>query len=60
MYLIKRSIFVSLWFVFLTLPLLVVRVDTTNDLTEWQPHTLIYVAVAAFVLYLGCSLAQVS
>ena len=57
MYLIKRSIFVSLWFVFLTLPLLVVRVDTTNDLIEWQPHTLIYVAVAAFVLYLGWSLA---
>ena len=57
MYLIKRSIFISLWFVFLTLPLLIVRVDTTNDLIEWQPHTLIYVGVGAFVLYLGWSLA---
>ena len=57
MYLLKRSILISLWFVFLTLPLLIVRVDTTNDLIEWQPHTLIYVGVGSFLLYLGWSLA---
>ena len=57
MYLLRRAIFISLWFVFLTLPLLVVRVDTTNDVIEWRPHSLIYVGVVAFVLYLGWSLA---
>jgi len=57
MYLIKRSLFVSLWFVFLTLPLLAVKVDTTNQTLIWRWENMIYVAAASFLLYLFWMLA---
>ena len=33
---LKRSIGISLWFMFLTLPLMVVRVNTINNEVEWR------------------------
>lgn len=57
MYIVKKAFFVSMWFVLLTLPLQIVRIDTTNDIMEWRPESLIYIAISAFILYLGWGLA---
>ena len=58
MYLIKRSLLVSIWFVLLTLPLLAVKVDTTNETLIWRWENMLYVAVSAFVLYMLWLLAM--
>ena len=47
---IKRSILISLWFVFLTFPLLVVKVDPYEKIIEWRWHNALYVAIGAFVV----------
>ncbi|SHN73022.1 high-affinity branched-chain amino acid ABC transporter permease LivM [Desulfovibrio litoralis] len=46
---IKRSFFVALWFVFLTLPLLAVKVDTLNQNVVWRPQNMLYVFIGTFV-----------
>jgi len=46
----KQSILISIWFVFLTFPLMVVRVNTMNNVVEWRWMNLIWVAIGAFVL----------
>ncbi|MDT8419968.1 MAG: branched-chain amino acid ABC transporter permease [Desulfuromonadales bacterium] len=46
----KQSVLVALWFVFLTFPLMVVRVNTMNNVVEWRWMNLVWVAIAAFVL----------
>jgi branched-chain amino acid transport system permease protein len=47
---IKRSFLVSLWFVFLTFPLVVVKVNTLKDIVEWRWINMLWVAIGAFVL----------
>lgn len=49
---IKRSLGVSLWFVFLTFPLMVVRVDSINETIEWRWMNMLWVALGSFVLSL--------
>jgi len=46
----KQSIIASLWFVFLTFPLMVVRVNTMDNEVEWRWMNILWVAVASFVL----------
>jgi branched-chain amino acid transport system permease protein len=46
----KQSILVSLWFVFLTFPLMVVRVNTTDSLVEWRWMNMLWVALGSFLL----------
>ncbi len=46
----KRALGISLWFMFLTLPLMVVRVNTINQEVEWRWHNLLWVGVAAFAI----------
>jgi len=46
----RQSILVSIWFVFLTFPLMVVRVNTTDQVVEWRWMSLVWVAVASFFL----------
>lgn len=46
----KQSILVSIWFVFLTFPLMVVRVNTTDSLVEWRWMNMLWVAIASFIL----------
>lgn len=46
----RQSILVSIWFVFLTFPLMVVRVNTTDQLVEWRWMSLVWVAIASFFL----------
>ncbi len=46
----KRSVLVALWFVFLTFPLMAVRVNTTDNIVTWRLTSLIWVAYEAFIL----------
>ena len=46
----KQSILVTIWFVFLTFPLMVVRVNTTDSLVEWRWINMLWVAIASFIL----------
>jgi branched-chain amino acid transport system permease protein len=46
----KRSILVALWFVFLTFPLMVVKVNTLKNIVEWRWMNMLWVALGAFVL----------
>ncbi|MFW5836960.1 MAG: high-affinity branched-chain amino acid ABC transporter permease LivM [Desulfovibrionaceae bacterium] len=46
----KRSILVSLWFMFLTFPIMVIRVNTVEDTINWRFENMLYVGVGAFVL----------
>jgi branched-chain amino acid transport system permease protein len=47
---IKKSFMASVWFVFLTFPIMVVRVNTVEKTVEWRWHNIIIVAVSSFVL----------
>lgn len=47
---IKHSFFIALWFMLLTLPMLVIRVDTTNDIITWRWANIAYAGIAIFVL----------
>jgi len=47
---IKQSVLVSLWFVFLTFPLMVVKVNTLKNIVEWRWINMLWVAIGAFVL----------
>ncbi len=46
----KRSLLASLWFVFSTFPLMVVRVDSIEKIISWRWNNMIYVAVGSFIL----------
>jgi branched-chain amino acid transport system permease protein len=46
----KRSLGISLWFMFLTLPLMVVKVNTLNNTVEWRWANLVWVGLAAFAI----------
>ncbi len=46
----KRSCWVALWFVFLTFPLMVVKVNTLKNIVEWRWMNMLWVALGAFVL----------
>lgn len=47
---LKRSLLVALWFVFLTFPLMVVKVNTLKNVVEWRWMNMLWVAIGAFVL----------
>ena len=49
---LKRSCLVALWFVFLTFPLMVVKVNTLKSIVEWRWINMLWVAIGAFVLSL--------
>jgi len=46
----KRSVGIALWFMFLTLPLLVVRVNTIKNEVEWRWMSMLWVGLGAFIL----------
>ena len=46
----KQSILVSVWFVFLTFPLMVVRVNTMDQVVIWRWMNLVWVAIGSFIL----------
>lgn len=47
---IKRSLLIALWFVFLTFPLMVVKVNTLKNIVEWRWLNMLWVAIGAFIL----------
>ncbi len=49
---LKKSFLISLWFVFLTFPILVIRVNTIEKMVEWRWKNMLYTGLASFVLSL--------
>jgi branched-chain amino acid transport system permease protein len=47
---LKQSVVVSLWFMFLTFPIMVVRVNTIENVIEWRWLNMIYVGAGSFIL----------
>ncbi|WP_263770733.1 ABC transporter permease subunit [Propionivibrio soli] len=47
---LKRSLGIGLWFMFLTLPLMVVRVNTVSREVEWRWSNLVWVGICAFAI----------
>ncbi len=46
----RRSLLASIWLVFLTFPLMVIRVNTIDEVVEWRWINMVYVAAGTFVL----------
>ena len=46
----KQSVVVSLWFMFLTFPIMVIRVNTIENVIEWRWMNMIYVGAGSFIL----------
>ena len=47
---LKQSIVISLWFMFLTFPIMVIRVNTIENVVEWRWMNIVYVGCGSFVL----------
>ena len=47
---IKKSILVALWFMFLTFPIMVIKVNTIYKTIEWRWERMLMVGIGAFVL----------
>ena len=47
---IKRSFLVSLWFMFLTFPIMVIRVNTIYKTIEWRWERMFFVGIGSFFL----------
>lgn len=47
---LRRSILAAAWFALLTFPILVIRVNTVDDVVEWRWRNLFWVAGGAFLL----------
>ena len=45
---IKKSLFVSLWFMVLTFPIMVIRVNTIHNTVEWRWHRMFLVGIGVF------------
>jgi branched-chain amino acid transport system permease protein len=49
---IKKSFFISLWFMVLTFPLMVIKVNTIENVINWRWSRLIFIGVGIFVISL--------
>ena len=47
---LKKSSLACLWFMFLTFPIMVIRVNTVEKIIEWRWANLFYVGIGSFVL----------
>jgi branched-chain amino acid transport system permease protein len=47
---LKKSFLVSLWFMFLTFPIMVIRVNTVENIIQWRWANLFLVGIGSFVL----------
>ncbi len=48
----KAALGVSLWFVFLTFPIMVIKVDPIERIIRWRWENALYVAIVSFLFYL--------
>jgi len=46
---LRESLIVALWFMFLTFPILVIRVNTIENIIEWRWLNMFYVGVGSFL-----------
>ncbi len=49
---LKNAVLVALWFIFLTFPIMVIKVNPFERTIAWRWHNMFYVALASFCLYL--------
>lgn len=49
---IRNGFFVGLWFVFLTFPIMVIKVNPIENSITWRWHNMLYVGFGAFLVYL--------
>ena len=47
---LKQSIFISIWLMLLTFPIMVIRVNTIEKVIQWRWKNLLAVGVGAFIL----------
>ncbi len=47
---LRRSSVIALWFMFLTFPIMVIRVNTIENVVEWRWMNMMYVGCGSFVL----------
>ncbi|MDJ0781262.1 MAG: branched-chain amino acid ABC transporter permease [Desulfosarcinaceae bacterium] len=47
---LKKSVLTAIWFMFLTFPIMVIKVNTINQTVEWHWLRMLYVGVGAFAL----------
>jgi branched-chain amino acid transport system permease protein len=47
---IRKSVLVSIWFMFLTFPIMVIRVNTVENVVEWRWHNMIAIGAGSFLL----------
>ena len=47
---IKKSFLTSVWFMFLTFPIMVIRVNTVENIVEWRWERMFMVGIGSFVL----------
>ncbi len=47
---IKKSCVASLWFVFLTFPIAVIKINSVNHTVNWRWHNMVYIGIGAFFL----------
>jgi len=47
---IKKSVLVAVWFMFLTFPIMVVRVNTVHNIIEWRWTNMILIGAGSFIL----------
>ncbi|WP_459944908.1 ABC transporter permease subunit [Desulfocastanea catecholica] len=49
---LKKGLLTSLWFVFLTFPIIVIKVDPIQRTVIWRWHNALYMALGTFAIYL--------
>ena len=47
---LKRSLLMAVWFMFLTFPIMVIKVNTVTDTVEWRWYNMAVIGVASFIL----------
>jgi branched-chain amino acid transport system permease protein len=47
---IKKSFLVSAWFMFLTFPIMVIRVNTIENVVEWRWKNMLFIGIGSFFL----------
>ncbi len=47
---LKNSLLIAAWFMFLTFPIMVIRVNTIENTIEWRWENLVLIGVSAFIL----------
>jgi branched-chain amino acid transport system permease protein len=53
---LKKSFFIALWFILLTFPIMVVQVNTIDNIVIWRWHHIILVGLGSFALSFGWQL----